>query len=445
MNHFIDVRVGLSTGTLRYTCTDTTACVFPFIFDGKRYLSCTMDGTIDEKLWCATTDNFDKDSKWKHCSVQEYGGNSDGKPCIFPFVYKNRIFYTCTDEDRENGRFWCSTTSNFDLESQWSYCADTRLDANPKGPCVFPFLYNGTFYSSCTTDGISNKKLWCSLTDNYDVGLKWTYCEPSGPDESLESTPCVFPFIYKGKSYQSCTTDGWSDGTFWCATTSNYDADKKWKFCEVSGPDPDVESPPCSFPFIYKGKSYDTCTTEGMSDGKLWCATTSTYDVDKKWVYCNATGPDKSQEGPSCVFPFIYNGLNYSSCMDDGQIDGKLWCSTTSNYDIDKQWTFCTVTKTGCVFPFIYKEKSYQSCIPVDRTDGKAWCSTTPNYATSFKWRLCNESDCAFPFVFRGKTYHSCTTSGRIDGKFWCPLTSNPETDRMWLLCDDLGIAPKVD
>ncbi|XP_077169656.1 uncharacterized protein LOC143825514 [Paroedura picta] len=546
---------------------DNANCVFPFIFDGKRYSSCTTDGTIDEQLWCATTGNFNRDSKWKHCSLEEYGGNSNGKPCIFPFVYKNRIFYTCTDEGQTNGRFWCSTTSNFDLEPQWSYCADTRLDANPKGPCVFPFLYNGTSYTSCTTDGISNKKFWCSLTSNYDVDLKWTYCEPSGrskvetgifettsektatldsekadqrqvtqvqskretgvfksttergatsttgkldhsqatqgrskfekwifqvltekestlntgkavpcpgkmggsesepeifelttgrvttldtgkahpgqttkgPDENMESPPCVFPFIYKGKSYQSCTTDGWSDGTFWCALTSNYDVDKKWKFCQITGPDPDVESPPCTFPFIYKGKSYSACTAEGMSDGKLWCATTSTYDVDKKWIYCNITGPDTRQERPSCVFPFIYNGQNYRSCTEDGQADGKLWCSTTRNYDVDKQRTFCTVTKTGCVFPFIYKERAYQSCIPVGRTDGKAWCSTTPNLDTGSTWRFCNESDCAFPFVFRGKTYHSCTTSGHLDGKLSCPLISNPETDRMWLLCDDTG------
>nr|XP_056720577.1 uncharacterized protein LOC130490792 [Euleptes europaea] len=215
---------------------DTSACVFPFVFDGRRYSSCTMDGMMDEKLWCATTGNYDKDNKWKHCSLEEYGGNSNGKPCIFPFVYKNRVFFTCTDESKAKGRFWCSTTINFDLEPQWSYCADIRLDANPKGPCVFPFRYNGTSYSSCTTDGIPNKKPWCSLTSNYDEDLKWTYCEPSGPDESMDSPPCAFPFIYKGKPYWSCTTDGWDDGTFWCATTRNYDADRKWKFCQVSVP-----------------------------------------------------------------------------------------------------------------------------------------------------------------------------------------------------------------
>lgn len=66
---------------------------------------------------------------------------------------------------------------------------------------------------------------------------------------------------------------------------------------QISGPDPDVESPPCTFPFTYKGKSYDTCTADGMSDGRLWCATTSTYDVNKKWVYCNVTGKRRAVDG----------------------------------------------------------------------------------------------------------------------------------------------------
>uniref|UniRef100_A0A8D0E4J9 Fibronectin type-II domain-containing protein n=1 Tax=Salvator merianae TaxID=96440 RepID=A0A8D0E4J9_SALMN len=52
----------------------------------------------------------------------EYGGNSGGKPCIFPFVYKNRTYYTCTEEERES--FWCATTRNYDQDLEWSYCAD---------------------------------------------------------------------------------------------------------------------------------------------------------------------------------------------------------------------------------------------------------------------------------------------------------------------------------
>ncbi|XP_076612208.1 cation-independent mannose-6-phosphate receptor [Chaetodon auriga] len=42
---------------------------------------------------------------------------------------------------------------------------------------------------------------------------------------------CVFPFTLMDKSYTECTTDGRTDGRKWCATTANYDTDRKWGFC----------------------------------------------------------------------------------------------------------------------------------------------------------------------------------------------------------------------
>lgn len=49
----------------------------------------------------------------------------------------------------------------------------------------------------------------------------------------------------------------------------------------------------CHFPFVFLGKEYDSCTSEGRSDGKLWCGTTANYDQDKKWGLC----PDKGEGG----------------------------------------------------------------------------------------------------------------------------------------------------
>lgn len=42
---------------------------------------------------------------------------------------------------------------------------------------------------------------------------------------------CVFPFTAMKKSYKECTTEGRTDGKKWCATTADYDADRKWGFC----------------------------------------------------------------------------------------------------------------------------------------------------------------------------------------------------------------------
>merc|ERR550534_1743085 len=45
---------------------EDTCCVFPFIYLGKTYEGCT---TVDynNKLWCATTSNYDQDKEWGNC------------------------------------------------------------------------------------------------------------------------------------------------------------------------------------------------------------------------------------------------------------------------------------------------------------------------------------------------------------------------------------------
>lgn len=42
----------------------------------------------------------------------------------------------------------------------------------------------------------------------------------------------------------------------------------------------------CHFPFLFEGKSYSTCTTEGRTDNLPWCATTANYARDKKYGFC---------------------------------------------------------------------------------------------------------------------------------------------------------------
>lgn len=144
---------------------------------------------------------------------------------------------------------------------------------------------------------------------------------------NANGSPCVFPFVFLGEEYDSCTAEGRSDGYRWCATTSNYDNDMKFGFCPSRGewqegqsiynvlsavttafcsytwllhffvyPDTAViggnsEGEPCHFPFVFLGKEYDSCTSEGRGDGKLWCGTTESYDEDKKWGFC----PDKGE------------------------------------------------------------------------------------------------------------------------------------------------------
>ncbi|ETE57436.1 Epididymal sperm-binding protein 1, partial [Ophiophagus hannah] len=359
--------------------------------------------------------------------------------CVFPFIFKEKVYSTCTNEGMSDGKFWCATTNNYDVDKKWVYCNDTGPDENVESlPCVFPFVFKNQVYTGCTTNGRSDGRYWCATSSNYNIDKMWRFCsEESGPDPNVEDPTCVFPFIYKDKLYTTCTADGMRNGRCWCATTSNYDVDKKWTYCNITDPDPKIDGPTCVFPFIYNGNSYSTCISNGMRDGKKWCATTGNYDVDKKWMCCNDTGPGTTEETHKCVFPFIYNGKSYNSCTRDGQEDGKLWCAITENYDVDKRLTFCTITKTGCVFPFIYKGKSYESCTTMDHNEGKTWCATTPDYKSGLKWRLCNAPSlpCVFPFLYEGKYYPSCTTDGSSKDISWCALTDNYDEKRLWKQC----------
>uniref|UniRef100_A0A452GRK9 Fibronectin type-II domain-containing protein n=1 Tax=Gopherus agassizii TaxID=38772 RepID=A0A452GRK9_9SAUR len=97
------------------------------------------------------------------------------------------------------------------------------LGGNSEETCMFPFSYKGRWYTACTMD--NSKRPWCATTSHYEADRKWKYCG------TADSSPCVFPFIYKGKTYRSCTAVNDQMGRPWCATTPSYDKDHLWRFC----------------------------------------------------------------------------------------------------------------------------------------------------------------------------------------------------------------------
>ena len=51
--------------------------------------------------------------------------SSNGKACVFPFMYDNKIFDSCTSIDSDDGKEWCATGVDADghvIDHDWGDC-----------------------------------------------------------------------------------------------------------------------------------------------------------------------------------------------------------------------------------------------------------------------------------------------------------------------------------
>lgn len=95
-------------------------------------------------------------------------------------------------------------------------------------------------------------------------------------------------------------------------------------------------------------KKSPVCLVSGSSASSfgLSQAMTLNYSREDQAVIMQYGGgdpcPSVTTNGVVCTFPFIFLKKSYSECTQDGRTDGRTWCSTTANYDKDKQWGFCS-------------------------------------------------------------------------------------------------------
>merc|ERR1719481_1509509 len=105
-----------------------------------------------------------------------------GQKCVFPFTWRGVAYDKCTQAN--HNKPWCATKTDFKgryVKGKWGDCSLSCLSGckTTKGQaCVFPFTYKGTTYDKCTKVN-GHKKPWCSTeTDakgQYISGY-WGYC-----------------------------------------------------------------------------------------------------------------------------------------------------------------------------------------------------------------------------------------------------------------------------
>merc|ERR1711936_563242 len=209
---------------------------------------------------------------------------------------------------------------------------------------------------------------------------------------------CVFPFKYKGVEYTQCSYV--ESPVPWCATMTASQGTVvtgRWGDCQISS------TSSCSAPAL----SLTSCTT--------------------------SSGP---QTGQSCVFPFRYSGVVYTSCTAVDR--AAAWCATSVDQAgefQDNQYGFCpsscpvtgTTTSTTTTTTTTTSPVTPTTTTTTTTSTGSSSSTTTSTTSTT---AVCSTSsgpasgqECVFPFTYNGVTHNNCADwlyGGQPAGTTWC-------------------------
>ncbi|KAK0132943.1 Fibronectin [Merluccius polli] len=256
-------------------------------------------------------------------------------------TYQGWMMVDCACLGEGNGRVTCTTKNRCnDPETRGSYrIGDTWTKRTEQG-----------VLQSCTCNGNGRGEWKCEHNIQQSTAVE-------NPLATPKVTRVMIQAVTPPSSQGACRTDSgttYRDGQRWlrtqgskqliCTCLGNGISCQDWEArSQVYGGNADGE--PCALPFMYGRRTYYSCTLDGRTDGQLWCSTTSDFDTDQRYSFCSekySVVPTRggNANGALCHFPFLYNGRNYTECTSDGRRDGMKWCSTAPEYS-DENYGFC--------------------------------------------------------------------------------------------------------
>ncbi|KAM5228759.1 cation-independent mannose-6-phosphate receptor [Ctenodactylus gundi] len=236
------------------------------------------------------------------------------------------------------------------------------------------------------------------------------------PPETEDGEPCVFPFIFNGKSYDECVVEG--RAKLWCSKTANYDRDHEWGFCrqssshrtstivfkcdeeedigrpqvfsEVRGCEVEFEwktkvvCPPKKMEckFVQKHKTYDLRLLSSLTGSWLFVHEGATYFINlcqrvhKGPLDCSdrASICKKSSSGQVQVL-----GLVHTQKLD--VIDDKVIVTYSKGYPCGENKTASSVIELTCAKTVgrpSFRRFDSASCTYYFRWDSRAACAVRP-------------------------------------------------------------------
>ncbi|XP_048581714.1 uncharacterized protein LOC5511228 isoform X2 [Nematostella vectensis] len=334
-----------------------------------------------------------------------------------------------TVEPPENARCYYDGMEHAHLE-RWS-----------PGPCT----------PQCECD---NGKIHCTVIEcpklkcKNAVKKRWKCCSECPPESGLNSHCtetsrggcCVFPFIYKDKSYTECTTEDSLEP--WCALTANFDVDGMWGACGAKKSNQPNAEKTIRVSFMSNGFHDEPISkhhflAEGVVPGlySSWtewntCSTSCGGGTQERRRLCQnpthaVSGADCSALGPALET----RECNARACPIDGAYnDWSEWsiCDVTCGGGVQQRYRDCTSPSPSlggrdCV-------KTGLGPAVVTRTCNDVQCPTHGMYTDWTGWSTCDKScDKGKRKRFRyctnpppGPGGHDCSWYGPAEEEEWC-------------------------